>query len=87
MRYRDAQSNLLVALESIHRYDESILPEAEAAVEAAEVAYEVGKVDFNSLLTAQSDAFEIRLEHLDLVRQYHQTRAALAELSGISYER
>ncbi|UCG62548.1 MAG: TolC family protein [Candidatus Zixiibacteriota bacterium] len=86
-RYNDAASSLSTILESIDKYDSSLVPEAQAAVEAAEVAYEVGEVDFDALLTAQSDAFEIRLERLDLLRQYHQTLADLNELTGNSNER
>jgi outer membrane protein TolC len=86
-QYNDAASRLSVTLESLEKYDQSLVPEAEAAVEAAEVAYEVGEVDFDALLTAQSDAFEIRLERLDLIRQYHQTLAALNELTGDPNER
>ena len=86
-RLGDAQSQLTMVLASLRRYDESILPETEAAAKAARVAYEVGDVDFNALLAAQSDAFEVQLERLDLLRQYHQTIAALNELAGISQER
>lgn len=86
-KYDDAVSKLSVTSASLGKYDSSLVPEATAAVEAAEVAYEVGKVDFNALLAAQSDAFEIRLERLDLLRQYHKTKAALAELAGTIYER
>ena len=83
----DAQSALEFADRSIEQYDRSILPEAEAALEAAEVAYKVGQIDFNALLTAQTDLLDIRLERLDLLRRYHQTRAALTELYGAPDER
>lgn len=86
-RFRDAQSMLALAYESIQQYDISIVPEAEAALQAAEVAYEVGQIDFNALLTAQSDLYDIHLERLDLLRKYNQTRAALAELHGLPYKR
>jgi outer membrane protein TolC len=86
-RLEDAQSMLALSNESIQRYDTSIMPEAEAALHAAEVAYEVGQIDFNALLAAQSDLFDIRIERLDLLRKYNQTRAALAELHGSLNER
>jgi len=86
-RFNDAVSNLSVTLESLDTYDKSLIPEASAAMEAAEIAYEVGRIDFNALLSAQSDAFELKLERLDLLRQFHKTRAALAELSGNAFER
>jgi outer membrane protein TolC len=86
-RYDDAVSHLSATLASLDTYDKSLIPEASAAVEAAEVAYEVGRVDFNAVLSAQSDAFEIKLERLDFLRQYHKTKTALAELAGVASER
>jgi len=85
--FEDGQSKKQLALESLNRYDRTIIPEARAALEAAEVAYEVGDVDFNALLAAQSDLYEIRLERLDHLRRYHHARAALVEISGESHER
>lgn len=85
--YDDAISNLSLIDASIEKYDNSLLPEAQAALEAAGVAYEVGEIDFNALLTAQTDAFEIRLERLDLLRQFHKTTALLAELAGSKQEK
>jgi outer membrane protein TolC len=87
MQYHDALSRLSLIRESLAAYDRSILPESEAAAEAAEIAYEVGEVDFNALLGARTDAFEVRLERLDLLRQYHQTNAVLTELVGSKQKR
>jgi outer membrane protein TolC len=74
-------SQLNLARESLHRYDGSIVPESRAALEAAHVAYEVDEVDFDGLLTAHSDALEVRLERLNLLREYHRAKAALVELT------
>jgi outer membrane protein TolC len=86
-QYDDAVSRMSVVLESLRRYDNSLVPEATAAARAAEAAYEVGEADFNALLSAQSDAFEIRIERLDLLRQHHKMKAALTEISGGAFER
>jgi len=75
------------AAASIRQYDRAIIPDTETALQATEAAYEVGRLDFNTLLTAQTDLLESRLERLDLLRQYHQSRAILAELNGVPYER
>jgi outer membrane protein TolC len=72
---------------SADEYANSIIPEAEIALEAAVTAYEVGQIDFDALLAAQIDLVEIRLEFLDLLRQFNQTVAVLKELAGVSYER
>ncbi len=77
----DTQSALKTAMASIDRYDNSILPQATAAFEAARVAYEVGQVDFNALLTAQLDLLEIELERIQLIKIYYQKQAYLYELT------
>lgn len=68
--------------ESFEQYNNSIKPQATAAYEAARAAYEVGEVDFNALLAAQLDLFEIDLERIDLLKNYWQKKAEFSELSG-----
>jgi cobalt-zinc-cadmium resistance protein CzcA len=80
-------SYLDFAFKSAEEYANSIIPESEIALEAAVKAYEVGQIDFDALLAAQSDLLEIRLEYLDLLRQFNQTVAVLKELVGVPYER
>jgi outer membrane protein TolC len=80
-------SYLDFAFKSAEEYSNSIIPESEIALEAAVKAYEVGQIDFDALLAAQSDLLEVRLEYLDLLRQFNQTKAVLKELAGVSYER
>ncbi len=78
-------ADILLALQSlterIEQYHHSILPQGEAAREAAQVAYEVGQVDFNGLLSAQLEVMDIELERLELLKQYHQQAAVLRELT------
>jgi len=78
-------ADILLALQSlterIEQYDHLILPQGRAAVEAAQVAYEVGQVDFNGLLAAQLEVMDIELERLELLKQYHQQAAVLRELT------
>jgi outer membrane protein TolC len=78
----DARQRYRTTTESLRRYDTDILPQARAAFEAAEIAYEVGKVDFNALLSAQLELLEVELERLELIKQAHQTLARLDELTG-----
>jgi len=78
-------TDIRLALQSlkarIKQYDHSILPQGKATLEAAQVAYEVGQVDFNGLLSAQLDVIGIELERLELLKQYHQQAAVLRELT------
>jgi outer membrane protein TolC len=83
----DCRFSLARLIESIELYDEEVLPQVRAALEAAEVAYEVGQVDFDGLLSVQLELLEVELERIDLLRQYHQKVAEASELIGIADER
>ena len=72
--------------ERAEQYDHAILPQAQATGEAAQVAYEVGQVDFNGFLSAQLEVMYVELERLELLKQYHQQAAALGELVAASQE-
>ena len=71
--------------QGFHLYDEAIIPQAEAALESANIAYQVGKVDFLNLLTAQMRLFEMQIEKLGMLKDYNQTLAALDEIVGKNY--
>lgn len=79
-RRQDLSQQLAAKMESIDRYDRSILPQAKAAYEAAGVAYEVGQIDFNALLSAQTDLLDVELERLQLLRHYHLNLIQFREL-------
>ncbi|UCD62950.1 MAG: TolC family protein [Candidatus Zixiibacteriota bacterium] len=84
---KDNRLNLGVLAESLEKYDRAILPQARAGFEAAEIAYEVGRIDFNALLSAEMELLDVQLERLELLNRINQTRAQLAELAGQNYER
>ncbi len=79
-RLADTDLALSSLAERIAQYDSSIQPQATAAHEAARIAYEVGRVDFNGLLAAQMDLLSIEMERLELLKQYHQQSAQRLEL-------
>jgi cobalt-zinc-cadmium efflux system outer membrane protein len=68
--------------ENAAQYHDDITPQAQAAYEAARVAYENGQVNFNTLLSAQLDLLDIELEELTLTKQFGQKTAELNELTG-----
>ena len=83
-------ADIKLALQSLReradQYDRAILPQAQATGEAAQVAYEVGQVDFNGFLSAQLEVMNVELERLELLKQYHQQTAALRQLVANSQE-
>ena len=82
---RDTQVMLKSLLDRTRHFQKSIIPLTEAAYNSAHVAYEVGQIDFQSLLEDQIEVYESKLEHLELVKEYHQTKAYLDELIGKEY--
>lgn len=78
----DARQTYRTTRQSLDRYNMDILPQARATFEAAEIAYEVGKIDFNALLSAQLELLDIELERLELIKQAHRTLALIDELAG-----
>ncbi|MEW6411911.1 MAG: TolC family protein [Candidatus Zixiibacteriota bacterium] len=83
----DGRLNVRVLMESLQKYDNAIVPQAKAGYDAAEIAYEVGKIDFNALLAAQVQLLDVQLERLDLVRRINRAKAMLSELYGNESER
>lgn len=71
-------------LQTLELYDSDVLPQAKAAFEAAKIAYEVGDVDFNALLSAHLELLEIEIERTELLRMFHDTKAIINELKGQS---
>ncbi len=78
----DARQTYRITRQSLDRYNVDILPQARATFEAAQIAYEVGQVDFNALLSAQLELLEVQLERFELIKQAHQTLALIDELVG-----
>jgi len=82
---KEAQSQLESLRQRTRHFIKSIIPLSEAAYNSGFVAYEVGQIDFESLLEDQMNLYESKLEHIELVKEYHQTKAYLDELTGKEY--
>lgn len=79
---KDARLRVNMLTKSLESYDTAILPQAKAGFEAAEIAYEVAKIDFDALLSSQTRLLDIELERLELIQQINHTYAVLHELTG-----
>jgi len=82
---REAQLMLKSLAERTRHFQMSIIPLSETAYNSAHVAYEVGQIDFQSLLEDQIKVYESKLDHIEIVKEYHQTKAYLDELIGLEY--
>jgi outer membrane protein TolC len=63
-------------------YRTSILPQAQAAVESALSAYQVGRVDYMTLLTNLMTVNQFRTERVRLAAEYHEAVAGIDALTA-----
>ena len=63
-------------------YRTSILPQAQAAVESALSAYQVGAVDYMTLLTNQTTVNRFKTERVRLAAEYQASVAGIVALTG-----
>jgi outer membrane protein TolC len=75
-----ARANRAVQLDRL--YAQEILPQARAAVEAAQSAYRVGRADFMTLVESQMTVNRYQTERLRLAADYHGARAEIEALLG-----
>jgi outer membrane protein TolC len=75
-----ARANRAVQLDRL--YAAEILPQAKAAVEAAQSAYRVGKADFMTLVESQMTVNRYQTERLRLAAEYFGARAEIEALLG-----
>jgi outer membrane protein TolC len=77
LRARAERARLLSDL-----YRTSILPQAAASVESALSAYQVGEVDYMTLLTNQMTVNRFRIERIRLAAEYGEAMAGIEALTG-----
>jgi len=85
----EVRASLEVAYESLlSAYRESValegeaLPGAEAAYQAAQEAYQYGKLGYLDVLEARSSLSEVRSDHIEAVSNYHAVAAEMGRLIG-----
>lgn len=83
----NAQVNALMAdkvnlLERIERFEQRLLPQAQARIEAVERGYQNNTAQFGDVITAASDELALNIELIRLNTDLHQTYSKLASLLG-----
>jgi outer membrane protein, heavy metal efflux system len=66
----------------VELYEGVIIPQAGLTLEAATAAYQVGRVDFMTLLDSQMDIFGYEQEFYEAMAEYHMAMAQLEALVG-----
>lgn len=81
-RLRQAWADAQQSLKSARLYETAILPQARLAVEAALAAYQVGRVDFLTLLDSQMAVFNYETAYAGAVTGYNKALAEIEFLTG-----
>jgi len=81
-RYQEAER----AREQFKLYQEAILPQAQSTLESSMIAYQVGKVDFLTLIISQLSVFNNEIEKQKTLQSFHQALADLEELTGSPFK-
>ncbi len=68
-------------------YGDSVLPQARLALESSLSAYQVGTVDFLTVLTNFNAVLNYEISYQEQQAQYHQALAALEPLVGTEFIR
>ena len=68
---------------SIRLYRQTLLPQAQQALDAANTAYQAAQIDFLSFLDAQRTLLNLRIKEQQALRDYHQHLAQLEQAVGM----
>ncbi len=68
---------------SIRLYRQTLLPQAQQALDAANTAYQAAQIDFLSFLDVQRTLLNLRIEEQRALRDYHQHLAQLEQAVGM----
>ncbi|NOH70658.1 TolC family protein [Vibrio pectenicida] len=68
--------------ERIERYQERLLPQAKARIEAVERGYQNNTTDFGEVITTSTDELALKIELTRLITDLNQTNSQLASLLG-----
>jgi cobalt-zinc-cadmium efflux system outer membrane protein len=79
-------TELLVSLNTIKELQATILPGAREVFDASREAYTEGKIDYLNVLDAQRTFFEVRVQYIEVLANYHKARADIERLIGQKIE-
>jgi len=81
-RLREAYVRATNAVRLIKLHEQGLVPQATLSLESAMASYQVGKVDFMTLLTALKRALDYETEYYDLLAQYWTALAEIESYTG-----
>lgn len=66
----------------VQLYEQGLMPQASQALQSALAAYQVNKVDFDTVLESQTAIYQVQTDEARARAEYHQTLAKLEALIG-----
>lgn len=85
-QFNQIYTELSVSLNKIKELHASILPGAREVFEASRESYAEGKIDYLNLLDAQRTFFDVKLQYIEVLTNYHKARADIERLIGQKIE-
>jgi outer membrane protein TolC len=79
---RDMIARITKGKELIELYKDSIIPQADQSLNADMAAYQVGKIDFLTLLSSQITLFKYEIQYRRVMSDYEKDLAGLEEVVG-----
>jgi outer membrane protein TolC len=70
--------------EQLKIYREGLVPQSEATLRAGTAAYETGKQDFETLLSAFNDVIQLQIDYQRELAQHEMAIAKLERLTGVA---
>jgi outer membrane protein TolC len=81
-RVKDLYTMAKTSERLLNLYDAGILPQAQLALQSATSNYQVGKIDFLSLLESQSVLLKYQLQYEEELVSLNKTASMISEVTG-----
>ena len=86
-RLREARTRATITARLIRLHDQGLLPQATLALESSLSTYQVGSVEFLTVLTALRRALDVELRYYELVTDYQRALAEIERYTGVELTR
>lgn len=86
-RLSEARSRVVITARLLRLHEQGLLPQATLALESSLSTYQVGKVEFLTVLTAVRRALDIELRYYELLTDYQKSLAAIERYTGVELTR
>jgi len=86
-RLRDARVRATTAARLIRLHEQGLIPQGTLALDSSLSAYQVGNVDFSTVLTALKRVLDYEVEYYELLTDYQKALAEMERFTGVELTR